>query len=89
MLSRLALMVQAAVLYSQFLDLFPSFDDCGVTPELGVGWCDVADALVVSMIVIMIRESADLHFKGNRTAFQPYRVGNAAVTLKPQRNATA
>ena len=34
-----------------------------MTPEVGVGWGDVADALVVSMIVIMIHESADLEFK--------------------------
>ena len=34
-----------------------------MTPEVGVGWCDVADAIVVSMIVVMIREVADLQFK--------------------------
>ena len=55
-------MVQAAVLDCQFLDLFPPFDDGGVTPEVDIAWCDVADALVVSMIVVMIHEIADLVF---------------------------
>jgi hypothetical protein len=30
MLSRLALMVQAAILDGQFLDPFPPFNDCGI-----------------------------------------------------------
>ena len=45
MLSRFSLMVQAAVLDCQVLDLFPPFDDGGVTPKVGVGWCDVAYGL--------------------------------------------
>ena len=60
MLSRFALMVQAAVLDCQFLDLFPPFDDGGVTPKVGVGWCDVADALVVALVFVMIDEGANL-----------------------------
>jgi hypothetical protein len=60
-------MVQAAVLDGQFLYLFPPFDDGGVTSEVGVGWCDVANALVVvvvvAVIVVMIDEGADLSFK--------------------------
>ena len=60
MLSRFALMVQAAVLDCQVLDLFPPFDDGGVTPKVGVGWCDVADALVVALVVVMIDEGANL-----------------------------
>ncbi len=40
-------MVQAADLDGLFLDLFSPFDDCGVPPEIGVGWCDVANALMV------------------------------------------
>ena len=63
MLGRLTLMVQAAVFECNFLDVFSPFNDCGVTPEVGVSWCDVADALVVSMIVVMIHEGADLQFK--------------------------
>ncbi len=37
MLSRLALMVQAAVLDGQFFDPVPPFDDGGVASEVGVG----------------------------------------------------
>ena len=63
MLSRLALMVQAAVLDSQFLDPFSPFNDGGVTAEVGIGGGDVAEALVVAVVVIMVDESADLAFK--------------------------
>ena len=56
-------MVQAAVLDGQFLDFSPPFDNGGVTPEVGVGWCDVSNALVVTVVVIMIDEDADLVFE--------------------------
>ena len=56
-------MVQAAVLDCQFLYLFPSSDNGGMTPEVGVGWCDVSNALVVTVVVIMIDEDADLIFE--------------------------
>jgi hypothetical protein len=36
MLSRFALMIQAAFLDGQFLDLFPPFDDRSITPEVGI-----------------------------------------------------
>ena len=62
MLSRLTLMVQAAGFERNFFDVFSPFNDGCVTPEVGVGGCDVADALVVSMIVVMIHEIADLVF---------------------------
>ena len=48
MLSRLALMVQAAVLDGQFFDPIPPFDDGGVAAEVGVGGRDVAETLVVA-----------------------------------------
>ena len=51
-------MVQAAVLDGLFLDLFSPFDDGGVTPEVGVG--GVADALVVSEVIVVGDEVADL-----------------------------
>ena len=60
MLSRLTLMVQAAGFERNFFDDFSPFNDGCVTPEVGVG--GVADALVVSMIVVMIHEIADLVF---------------------------
>ena len=63
MLSRLALMVQAAVLGGQFYDLFSLFDDGGVASKVGVGWSYVADALVVALVVVVIDEGADLVFE--------------------------
>ena len=63
MLSRLALMVQAAVLDGQFFDPVPPFDDGDVAAELGVDGRDVAEALVLAVVVIVLDESADLAFK--------------------------
>ena len=63
MLSGLALMVQAAVLDGRFFDPIPPFDDGGVASEEGVGGRDVAEALVVAVVVIVIDESVDLAFK--------------------------
>ena len=63
MLRRLALMVQAAILDGQFLDLFSPFNDGCVAPKVGVGGCDVAKALVVAVVVVMIDEDADLHLE--------------------------
>ena len=75
MLSRLALMVQAAVLDSQFLDPFSPFNDGGVSAEVGIGGGDVAEALVVAVVVIMVDESADLAFEisGQVIVFQKTR----------------
>ena len=41
-------MVQAALVDGQFLDLFSSFNDGCVAPKVGVGGCDVAEALVIA-----------------------------------------
>ena len=70
--SRLALMVQAAVMEGQFLDLVSPFDDGGVAAEAGIGGRDVAEALVVAVVVIVIDESTDLAFKvsGQAVVFQ-------------------
>ena len=56
-------MVQAAVLDGLFLDLFSPFDDGGVTPEVSVGGCDVTNALMVTLVIVMIDEGADLVFE--------------------------
>ncbi len=56
-------MVQAALLDGLFLDLFSPFDDGGVTPEVGVSGCDVTNALMVTPVVVMIDEGADLVFE--------------------------
>ena len=63
MLSRLALMVQAAVLEGQFFDRFSPFYDGCITPEVDVGGRDVIEALVVSVVVVMIDEGTDLAFE--------------------------
>ena len=63
MLSRLALMIQAAVLDSQSLDLFSPFNDRCVTLEVGIAGRHIADALVVAVVVVMIDEGADLHLE--------------------------
>ena len=57
MLSRLSVMVQAAVLDGQFFDPFSRFDDGGVAAEVGIGGRDVAEALVVAVVVMVIEES--------------------------------
>ena len=59
-------MVQAAVLDCQFFDLLPPFNDGGIAPEVGICGCDVAEALVVAVIVVIIDEGADLHLEITR-----------------------
>ena len=66
MLSRFALMVQAAFLDGQFLDLFPPFDDRGITPEAGICGRDIVETLMVAVIIVMIDEVADLHLEITR-----------------------
>ena len=79
MLSRLALMVQAAVLGGQFFDLFSLFDDDGVASKVGVGWSYAADALMVALVVVVIDEGAD---DGRGSAFcQPVAQGFAVIAL--------
>ena len=56
-------MLQAAAMGGRFLDLFSPFDDGGVTPEVRIGGRDVAEALVVAVVVIVISESANLIFE--------------------------
>lgn len=53
-------MVQVMVLDGQLLDLSSPFDDDGVTSEVGVGGSDIGEALMVTVIVIMIYEGLDL-----------------------------
>ena len=63
MSSRLALMVQAAVLGGRFFESFSLFDDSGVASKVGVSWSYVADALVVALVVVVIDEGADVVFE--------------------------
>jgi hypothetical protein len=43
-----------------FSELFSSFYDDGVTLEVSVGGCDVANALMATLVIVMIDEGADL-----------------------------
>ena len=61
MLSRFALMVQAAFLDGQFLDLFPPFDDRGIAPEMSICGRDIVETLMVAVVIVMIDKVADLH----------------------------
>ena len=63
MLSRLLLMVQTAVLDSQFLDPVPPFNDGGIAPEVGIGGGYIREALVVAAVVVVIDEGADVVFE--------------------------
>ena len=56
-------MGQAAVLDGQLLDLLSPFYDGCMASEVGVGGCDVFQALVVTVIVVMIDEGTDLVFE--------------------------
>jgi hypothetical protein len=57
MLSRLALMVQAALLDGEFFDLLPTFDDGGVPTEVDDGGRDVAESFVTALVVVVLNES--------------------------------
>ena len=63
MLSRLALKIQAAVLNSQFFDLLSPVDDDDMVPEVGTGWRNVANALVVPIVIVMNDKCAGLVFE--------------------------
>ena len=44
----------------QLFDLVSLFDAGGVGSKVGVSWSDVADALVVALVVVVIDAGADL-----------------------------
>ena len=53
-------MLQAALLDCPFLDLFPFSENGFVTPEVDVGGCDVVDALVVALMIVMIDKGFEI-----------------------------
>ena len=65
-------MLQAAVLDCQFLDLLPFSDDGFVAPKIDVCRCDVVEALVVTLVVVVLDEGPDLAFEitGQIVVFQ-------------------
>ena len=60
MLCRVSLMAQVAVLNGESLDPFSPFNDGRVPPEVDVGGRDVAEALVVALVVIMVDDPLTL-----------------------------
>jgi len=60
-------MLQATLSDRLFLDLFPFSENGFIAAKVDVGGCDVVQALVVSLTIVMIRRlrvyQAD-HFKG-------------------------
>jgi hypothetical protein len=52
-------MVQAPVLDSRFLDLLPFCQDGGAAPEADVSGCEVAEALVRAVVVVMFDKGCD------------------------------
>ena len=59
----LLLMLQAALLDCLFLDLGPFPQNGFVAPKVDVSGCDVVQALVITLVVVVIDEGADLTFK--------------------------
>ena len=53
-------MLQAAILDCLFLDLFPFSENVFVTSEVDVCRSDVVQAIVISVVVIVIDEGTDL-----------------------------
>ena len=53
-------MLQAAILDCLFLDLFPFSENVFVTSEEDVCWSDVVQALVITVVVVVIDEGIDL-----------------------------
>ena len=52
-------MAQAAVLDSQFLDLLPRFQDGPTATDVDVGWGQVAEALVVATVIVVLDEGSN------------------------------
>ena len=56
-------MLQAAILDCLFLDLFPFSENGFIVAKVDVGGCDVVQALVVSLVVVVFDEATDLTFQ--------------------------
>ena len=64
--------LQAPMLDGPAFDPFALFDDgCGPA-EVGVGWCDVIQALVVALVIVMLDKGADpsLKITGQEVVFE-------------------
>lgn len=56
-------MVQAAFSECLFLDLLSHLQDFRAATVINIGGCQVADALVLSVVVVMVDEGIDLPFQ--------------------------
>ena len=59
-------MKQAPTLDCVSFDPFSSFDDGGGSTEVGIGRCDVVEALMVALVVVVLDERLDLGLKVTR-----------------------
>ena len=55
-------MLQAALLDCLFLDRFPFSENVFVTPEVDVRGSDVVQALVITLVAVVIHEGFDMSF---------------------------
>ena len=69
-------MLQAPIFESLSLDPFSSLDDGWCPAEVGIGGCDVVEALVVALVVVMLDEDLDLLFEiaGQEVVLQQHTV---------------
>ena len=69
-------MLQAPMFECLSLDPFSSLDDCWCPAEVGIGGCDVVEALVVALVVVMLDEGLDLllEIAGQEVVFQQHAV---------------
>ena len=74
-------MLQAAMFDGLSLDPFALFDDGGSPSEVGVGGRDIVQALVVTLVVVMLDEGLDLSFEiaGQEVVFQQDAVFHGLV----------
>ena len=56
-------MLQATLSDRLFLDLFPFSENGFIAAKVDVGGCDVVQALVVSLVVVVFDEATDLTFE--------------------------
>ena len=55
--------MQASLFERLSFDPFSLLQDGFVATEVDVGWCDVVQALVIALVIVMIDEGFDLNFE--------------------------
>lgn len=74
-------MLQAPMFDGLSLDPFAQFDDCRSPAEVGVGRRHIGQALVVSLVIVVLDEGLDVGFEvaGQEVVFQQYPVLESLV----------